>query len=90
MNKNYQNFSIRDWQASDRKAAAAVIHQVLEEYGLPWQPELADRDVIEVESAYLEAGGEFWVVEEDGREPMNWVGFLEASIKILSSWFLRR
>ena len=35
------------------------------EYGLPWQPELADRDVIEVESAYLEVGGEFWVVEQN-------------------------
>lgn len=66
MNKNYQNFSIRDWQANDRDSAAAVIHQVLDEYGLPWQPELADRDVIEVESAYLKIGGEFWVVEEDG------------------------
>ena len=35
------------------------------EYGLPWQPESADRDVIEVESAYLNVGGEFWVVKEN-------------------------
>ena len=65
MNEKYQDFIIRDWQKSDRDAAAGVIRQVLEEYGLPWQPELADRDVIEVESAYLEVGGEFWVVEHD-------------------------
>lgn len=66
MNKKYQNFIIRDWQQEDRDAAAGVIQKVLEEYGLPWQPESADRDVIEVESAYLEGGGEFWVVEQDG------------------------
>ena len=63
MNQTYQQFTIRDWQKRDRDVAAAVIQQVLEEYGLPWQPELADSDVVEVESAYLATGGEFWVVE---------------------------
>lgn len=63
MNQFYQDFLIRDWQKRDRDSAANVIHQVLLEYGLPWQPESADRDVIDVESAYLEQGGEFWVVE---------------------------
>ncbi len=65
MKQKYQDFVIRDWQKSDRTATAEVIRKVLEEYGLPWQPELADRDVIEVESAYLETGGEFWVVEKN-------------------------
>lgn len=65
MQEKYQNFVIRDWLAEDREAAAGVIKTVLEEYGLPWQPELADRDVIEVEEAYLNVGGEFWVVEQD-------------------------
>ena len=65
MNKQYQSFVIRDWQSQDREAAAGVIKTVLEEYGLPWQPELADRDVVEVEKAYIEVGGEFWVVEQD-------------------------
>jgi putative acetyltransferase len=65
MKEKYQNFVIRDWQQEDRVAAAQVIKTVLEEYGLPWQPESADRDVIEVESAYLHRGGEFWVVERD-------------------------
>ena len=66
MEINYCDFLIRDWRAEDRDGAALVIRTVLEEYGLPWQPELADRDVIEVESNYLEVGGEFWVVEQDG------------------------
>ena len=65
MNQKYRNFLIRDWRKEDRDAAAQVIKRVLEEYGLPWQPESADRDVIEVESAYLNVGGEFWVVERD-------------------------
>jgi putative acetyltransferase len=65
MNVKYQNFTIRNWQTVDREATAGVIKKVLEEYGLPWQPELADRDVMEVEEAYLNVGGEFWVVEQD-------------------------
>ena len=65
MKQKYQDFLIRDWQKSDRISAAEVIRTVLEEYGLPWQPELADRDVVEIESAYLETGGEFWVVEKN-------------------------
>ena len=65
MNSKYRDFWVRNWQAIDRSAAAEVIRKVLLEYGLPWQPELADRDVIEVESAYLELGGEFWVIERD-------------------------
>lgn len=67
MSQYYQEFLIRDWRFGDRLLAAEVIRQVLEEYGLPWQPEEADRDVIEVETAYLDKGGEFWVVEVEGK-----------------------
>lgn len=63
MNKTYNDYLIRDWQESDRADASGVIRQVLQEYGLPWQPTEADQDVIEVETAYLCIGGEFWVVE---------------------------
>lgn len=62
---NYQNFTIRSWQPSDRTAAANVIGQVLGEYGLRWEPEGADRDVLQVEDCY--ADGEFWVVELGGK-----------------------
>ena len=65
MRQKYQNFLIRDWQPSDRLVAAEIIKVALQEYGLPWQPASADQDVIEVESAYLAIGGEFWVVEQD-------------------------
>jgi putative acetyltransferase len=62
---NYQNFEVRSWQPDDRTAAAAVIGQVLAEYGLGWEPEGADRDVLQVEECYQ--GGEFWVVTLDGK-----------------------
>ena len=65
MKQQHREFIVRDWQPKDRYAAAEVIATVLKEYGLPWQPESADRDALEVESAYLTRGGEFWVVEHD-------------------------
>ena len=67
MQQSYKQFVIRDWQKSDRDLAAGVIKQVLEEYGLPWQPQEADYDVIAVENSYLAKGGEFWVVEMAGQ-----------------------
>jgi len=67
LNKPFQSFLIRDWQPSDREAAAAVISTVLAEYGLGWEPTGADRDVLDVEACYQKVDGEFWVVEEAGK-----------------------
>ena len=66
METTYQDFLIRDWQPGDRTLAAAVISRVLAEYGLVWEATGADRDVLAVESCYLEVGGKFWVVEQQG------------------------
>jgi putative acetyltransferase len=63
----FKDYLIRGWETRDRTAAAEVIHQVLTEYGLGWEPDGADRDVLEVEACYIETGGEFWVVESDGQ-----------------------
>jgi putative acetyltransferase len=62
----YQNYLIRDWQPGDRIATAEVIKNALAEYGLGWEPDGADRDVIDIEQYYLDRGGEFWVIEDDG------------------------
>ena len=67
MKINYRDFVIRDWEPRDRIAAADVIHFVLTQYKLGWEPEGADRDVLEVEECYLATGGEFWVVEKQGQ-----------------------
>lgn len=64
MQTRYKDFLIRPWTPTDRELAAAIIEQVLTEYGIPWQPAEADQDVIEVEAAYLTPGGEFWVIEQ--------------------------
>ncbi|MCW9683489.1 GNAT family N-acetyltransferase [Dolichospermum planctonicum UHCC 0167] len=61
----YQDFIIRNWQESDRTLASQVISSVLSEYGLPWQPEEADKDVLQIEAYYLKTGGEFWVIEQE-------------------------
>jgi putative acetyltransferase len=63
--RNDQIFEVRSWQSTDRTTAAAVIGQVLAEYGLGWEPEGADRDVLRIEECYAE--GEFWVVELEGQ-----------------------
>ncbi len=65
MQHYYQTFLIRDWQPDDREPAA-VIHSVLTEYGLAWEPEGADQDVLNVEACYLKRHGEFWVIEQQG------------------------
>jgi putative acetyltransferase len=63
----YRNYTIRSWQPEDRQAAAAVIRTALAEYGLGWEPDGADRDVLAVKEYYLDRGGEFWVVESQGQ-----------------------
>ncbi len=66
MHTRFKDYLIRDWEPCDRHAAATVIATVLTEYGLGWDPEGADRDVLAVETCYLDAKGAFWVVEQNG------------------------
>ncbi|MBK1990954.1 GNAT family N-acetyltransferase [Sphaerospermopsis aphanizomenoides BCCUSP55] len=67
MKQYYQDFLIRDWQSKYRTPAATVISSVLSEYGLGWEPNEADRDVLEVEQYYIHTGGEFWVIEHQNQ-----------------------
>lgn len=72
MHTFYKHFLIRDWQPEDRAGAAELIAQVLAEYGLITnqladEPGGADWDVQNVELAYWKTGGEFWVVEDQGK-----------------------
>lgn len=60
-------YLIRSWQPGDRAAAVAIIGQVLQEYRLTCEPTDSDRDALEVEACYWETGGEFWVVETNGK-----------------------
>jgi putative acetyltransferase len=62
----YQDFVIRGWQPGDRQAVADLVRIVLAEYGMTFEPDQTDRDAIQVEEAYWQTGGEFWVVEKAG------------------------
>ncbi len=62
--QSYRDYRIRPWQPQDREAVSSLIAKVLEEFGLAWQPEGADADVVAVEQFYLARGGEFWVVDQ--------------------------
>ena len=55
-------YSVRPWKPVDRAAAAEVVRQCLEAYGLEFEPEGADLDSVKVEEHYMKDGrGEFWV-----------------------------
>lgn len=60
----YREFVIRAWQPGDRQAAAQLIGEALQEFGLAWEPEGADRDALAVEHYYRD--GAFWVAEQAG------------------------
>ena len=62
----FRDFLIRQWKPSDRHYAAEVIRSVLSEYGLGWEPDGADKDVLQIEDFYLDKGGNFWVIEYFG------------------------
>jgi putative acetyltransferase len=57
MFQQYRKYTVRSWQPADRQAAAQVIKNALAEYGLGWEADGADRDVLEVEEYYLNRGG---------------------------------
>lgn len=67
MYQPYQDYLIRDWQVQDSLTVISLIQQVLAEYGVAWEPEAADQDVVEIEKYYLENNGEFWVVESQNK-----------------------
>ena len=64
-NKYWKDFKIRTWQPEDREIIADIISGVLAQYNLPWLPDSADKDAIEVEQYYFQKGGDFWVVENN-------------------------
>ncbi|MEM1392386.1 MAG: GNAT family N-acetyltransferase [Cyanobacteria bacterium P01_H01_bin.150] len=63
----FRDFLIRQWKLSDRHCASEIIRSVLSEYGLDWEADGADKDVLEVEDYYLDNGGDFWVIEYQGK-----------------------
>ena len=48
-------------------AVLALIGSIFAEYGLTFDPTGYDADLTRIETKYREAGGDFWVLENDGR-----------------------
>ncbi len=67
MKKYYRDLLIRNWQPKDCQIAANIISYVLTEYNLSWEPKEADKDVLQVEKFYQNRGGEFWLIELQGK-----------------------
>ncbi|MBC8120545.1 MAG: GNAT family N-acetyltransferase [Gemmatimonadaceae bacterium] len=63
----YQHFTGRNWQSADYLACIEVVRTVLAEYGLSWQPESTDRDILDVRGYYQARGGCLWVIEDRGQ-----------------------
>ncbi len=90
----YLDFTIRPWEVADRQAVAEVIGTVLAEYGLGWEPEGADRDVLEIEKYYLETGGEFWTLLNGAGQVVGSAGYHpiargEAAVEIRKMYLLK-
>jgi putative acetyltransferase len=89
----YLDFTIRPWAVADRQAVAEVIGVVLAEYGLGWEPEGADRDVLEIEQYYLTTGGEFWTLLNSAGQVIGSAGYHpidrgEAAVEIRKMYLL--
>jgi putative acetyltransferase len=58
---------VRPGTDADAVAAAAVVRQVLQEHGLPFEPRTLDADILAPEAHYRATGGAFYVaVDDDG------------------------
>ncbi|MGJ3252509.1 MAG: GNAT family N-acetyltransferase [Elainellaceae cyanobacterium] len=67
MTLSYQDYQIRPWQPGDRQLVADLVRTVLGEYGMSFDPDHTDRDAVHIEDAYWNTGGEFWVIEWNGK-----------------------
>jgi putative acetyltransferase len=89
----YLDFTVRPWEVADRQAVAEVVGTVLAEHGLGWEPEGADRDVLEIEKYYLETGGEFWTLWNAAGQVIGSAGYHpiargEAAVEIRKMYLL--
>jgi putative acetyltransferase len=61
-----REITLRDFHGGDEGPVFAVVRSVLEEHGLPCEPEDKDGDLADIAGSYVERGGAFKVVEFDG------------------------
>jgi GNAT superfamily N-acetyltransferase len=62
-----EDFVIRLATRADEPGIQNVIRTVYEEYGWPWFPDDYHRDLYNIEAAYFNKGGYFWIAEIAGQ-----------------------
>ena len=90
----YEDYLIRQWQFQDRSGTTAIISSILAEYGLDWEPDGADRDVLDIETYYFDRGGDFWVVEDSRQQLVGTSAYYpcnrgEKAVEIRKMYLLR-
>jgi putative acetyltransferase len=71
--------SLRSAKPSDCKAIEALVFGVLADYGLQGDPEGTDRDLADLDGAYLKSGGVFDVLIGEAGEVVGTVGLSRIS-----------
>ncbi len=71
--------SLRSAKPSDREALQALVFGVLADYGLHGDPDGTDRDLADLDGAYLSNGGAFDVLVDDTGEVVGSVGLARVS-----------
>jgi len=59
--------TIRLATRADEPSIQHVIRTVYDEYGWPWYPGDYHKDLYDIQAAYFDHGGKFWVAEVDGK-----------------------
>jgi len=58
---------LRQAQPGDEEGIQAVVETVWREYGFVWDPDYYNRDLTDIRRYYFETGGDFWVLDREGR-----------------------
>ena len=62
----YVGYKVRHWMPKDKQAVCEIVQKCLQSYGLHFEPEGEDIDVVDVENYYIKDDkGQFWVVIDE-------------------------
>ena len=62
----YVGYKVRHWMPKDKQAVCEIVQKCLQSYGLHFEPEGEDIDVVDVENYYIKDDkGQFWVVNDE-------------------------
>jgi GNAT superfamily N-acetyltransferase len=57
---------VRRYRPEDRPAVIHIIKAIYDDYNYTMDFEEFDRDLVDIDTAYRDSGGEFWVVDDGG------------------------